>query len=477
MTVYAAGNGAARSATHTLVLRGEEPWLLDQLMVALLERMPVILDEIGALLRVQHPGCAEFFAEQRLTEVSATATAVAGWSLRLAEQRVSAVLPPMPEREVRAGFDQLGREHARRGGQVLSLLARSRNAGTVVWRHLSAAANAKKMPAPAFGALAAAVFAAVDQFSMTPQRGHRDQGPDAAAAHRHARDELAALLLSPRGDIDTARVGAHRAGWALPRRAAVVLIDPDDPIAADLLDRPCHPYLRFRHADLAGAIVADPDGPGRRARLAAVLAGAVVGDGGGAGSARAQAAARPRDTPGLTEDPLFVDEHLDALLVHRDETLLTGLRRYVAPLAGKSAPSRDHLTATLAAWPASKGNHRQMAAELCIHPQSVRYRLARLRALHGSALQDPAFRAGLLLALAWGPRDRCPRSARGAAACAPVATRGRWTGTDPTPASSTAGLTTAGPPSRGPIGAGPRTGRCDVSTPTRCSDAAPAAVR
>lgn len=38
-----------------------------------------------------------------------------------------------------------------------------------------------------------------------------------------------------------------------------------------------------------------------------------------------------------------------------------------------------------------------------MHPQTVRYRLTQLRELFDSALDDPATRAALLLALVWGP--------------------------------------------------------------------------
>jgi hypothetical protein len=49
------------------------------------------------------------------------------------------------------------------------------------------------------------------------------------------------------------------------------------------------------------------------------------------------------------------------------------------------------------------GNRKAMAEELHLHPQTVRYRLGQLRALFGSALDEPATRAALLLALGWDP--------------------------------------------------------------------------
>jgi DNA-binding PucR family transcriptional regulator len=48
------------------------------------------------------------------------------------------------------------------------------------------------------------------------------------------------------------------------------------------------------------------------------------------------------------------------------------------------------------------GNRKAVAEELHVHPQTVRCRLGQLRAVFGSALDEPATRAALLLALAWG---------------------------------------------------------------------------
>jgi DNA-binding PucR family transcriptional regulator len=44
-----------------------------------------------------------------------------------------------------------------------------------------------------------------------------------------------------------------------------------------------------------------------------------------------------------------------------------------------------------------------MAADLHIHPQTVRYRLRQLHERFGDALDDPHVRESLVLALAWGP--------------------------------------------------------------------------
>jgi DNA-binding PucR family transcriptional regulator len=57
------------------------------------------------------------------------------------------------------------------------------------------------------------------------------------------------------------------------------------------------------------------------------------------------------------------------------------------------------LRATLLAWLDHQGNVAAIAEALGVHPQTVRYRLGRLRALFGTALDDPNVRFELSLAL------------------------------------------------------------------------------
>jgi len=71
----------------------------------------------------------------------------------------------------------------------------------------------------------------------------------------------------------------------------------------------------------------------------------------------------------------------------------------LAPLAELPAGSRARLTETLRVWLAEQGRLGQVAARLGVHPQTARYRLARLRELFGEALDDPDERFWLELSL------------------------------------------------------------------------------
>ena len=95
--------------------------------------------------------------------------------------------------------------------------------------------------------------------------------------------------------------------------------------------------------------------------------------------------------------PVIADERLPDLLIAADEQLAARLaERALAPLAGDRS---GRLTETLAAWLDAQGHHPTVAAELHIHPQTVRYRLARLRERFGGVLDDPDERLALQIAL------------------------------------------------------------------------------
>jgi DNA-binding PucR family transcriptional regulator len=93
-------------------------------------------------------------------------------------------------------------------------------------------------------------------------------------------------------------------------------------------------------------------------------------------------------------------EQAGELLLRRDPLLAQELAAdRLSPLQELSAGSRGRLTETLQAWLAEQGRLGQVAERLGIHPQTVRYRLGRLRELFGDALDDPEARFWLELAL------------------------------------------------------------------------------
>jgi DNA-binding PucR family transcriptional regulator len=98
---------------------------------------------------------------------------------------------------------------------------------------------------------------------------------------------------------------------------------------------------------------------------------------------------------------LDTDEHLVDLVLAADADAREDLRRRVlAPLEEVRPSSRPRLEETLRAWLLCQGRREDVAALLFVHPQTVRYRMGRLRELFGDRLTDPAGVRELLVALA-----------------------------------------------------------------------------
>jgi hypothetical protein len=387
---------------------------LEPLVPALVERLPRLLGEVRDLLGDDWPDYAQFMADQR-DEVEVAAEAFMHWLVELAQEGLThpaGHAVPEPGAQVTL-FEEIGRIQWREGRELSTLLSAYQVGARVAWHHVSTTALDLGVAPDALAALAEAVFVFVDQLSSASARGFVMEQSEAAVTRERLRDELVDLLLSDRSDTAEVRAAATRAGWPLPREAAVILIEQENPVGQAMLSRLDSSCLLIRRRTLHGAIVPDPVRPGRRQRLAQTLrgAGAVVGhpvllEHLPASVRIAEVAATLQRSGVITEDPVFADEHLDAIIVHRDPRLLEALRRQVLePLDRQSPGTRARLTDTLASWLRHQGDRQAVAAELHIHPQTVRYRLTQLHELFGPALDDPATRARLTLALAWGPTD------------------------------------------------------------------------
>lgn len=305
-------------------------------------------------------------------------------------------------------FEELGREQRRRQLPVSMLLSAYHLGGRVAWRHISGTAVAAGLAADALAALAEEVFTLVDRLSSVTVAGYVDEQAQAANTRELLRDALTELLLSERPDPAALDTAARRAGWPLPASAAVVLVPAEDEAARAAVARLDPHCLPLRYTALPGAIVPDASSPGRRDRLIArlrgcnALIGPTVRPDRLAESARlAEAAAR---IPQLADSgaPVVVADHLDTLIVQHDPELLAALRaRCLEPLGRATPASRDALRDTLRSWLVHRGDRQATARELGIHPQTVRYRLGRLRELFGPALDEPESRRRLFLALVW----------------------------------------------------------------------------
>ena len=98
-------------------------------------------------------------------------------------------------------------------------------------------------------------------------------------------------------------------------------------------------------------------------------------------------AGRPHPMTAL--DPVVDTETRLADLVRTaDPDALADLRtRALAPLADLRPDVADRLAETLRSWLLHQGRREDVAADLVVHPQTVRYRMTQLRELYGDGLQ------------------------------------------------------------------------------------------
>ena len=324
-------------------------------------------------------------------------------------QFVAAVEDPESARQNgRQTYVDLGRTEMRAGRSLDALLAAYRIGARAAWRRLVAAGERAGLPPATLYSLAEAIFAYIDELSADSIEGYaREQAAQAGALQRR-RQRLATLLVEdPPAPPAAMEAAAADAGWPLPRALAALAVEGEE---ADRLAARLGPEaLVAPLPSLTLVVLPDPAAPGRRRELAAALRGrrAALGPATGwheAGLSFARAhrvLELVREGAVETAGPLAVaEEHQLELVLGGDRRLANDLaERALAPLEGETELSRERLGSTLDAWLRHRGRTEEVARALHVHPQTVRYRLARLRELFGERLDAPDGRFELELAL------------------------------------------------------------------------------
>src|SRR5919108_336510 len=200
----------------------------------------------------------------------------------------------------------------------------------------------------------------------------------------HAGRSLDALLAAY-------RVGARHAWRRFVEVGSAEGLSPEamDSIATRLARRIGAGAVGGAAGGLACVFLADPDAPGRRRLLRAIASehdgpiarGPTVPWARTADSLRRAAAAYRLAAAGrVASDELVVaEDHLATLLLGADRALAADLAASrLAPLADLAEGPRARLTETLRAWLHRPGQVQAVAAELGVHPQTVRSRLRQL---------------------------------------------------------------------------------------------------
>jgi len=369
--------------------------------------LPTVAERTVATIVVEVPSYADAFGgEMGLAITNAVELALAGF-LELATARGGADAGTPIQPALQAAY-ALGRGEARSGRSMDALLAAYRVGARVAWRDMAAAAVAAGLDPSALARFAELVFAYIDQLSASSVAGHSDELATSGRVRQRYLERLAQRLVAG-ASVPELEAAAERADWALPRTLTAVLLPESTARGVRaLLDARTLQLVEEAPEDDAGRavlLVPDADGDGRRPLLRS-LAGraAVVGPPrpwwqAAASYERALRAVRL----GLDADadgPLDTDTRLAELVLRADGEALADLRaRLLAPLAELPAGARAKLTETLRCWLLHHGRRDQVAAELFVHPQTVRYRMTQLRQLYGDRLDDPRTVLELTVAL------------------------------------------------------------------------------
>jgi PucR C-terminal helix-turn-helix domain len=318
---------------------------------------------------------------------------------------------PVPRSDV---YRRLGRGEMRAGRSLDALLSAYRAGARVTWRRAAAAGEASGLEPSTLYLLAESIFAYIDVLSAESAEGYALEQTHIAGETELARRRLVRLLVrDPPAEPELVQAAAREAAWELPRTLAAVAIASEGAAhAGDQARRPQAVRLPVgtiteNVGEVVCAIVPDPDAPGRRGQLERAVRQARVRGGLGTTVAWGDAArsfGRARAALALSavsgELLISAQDHAGELLLRADPLLAAEFATAeLAPLSELSAGSRERLTATLAAWLDEQGRLAPAALRLGIHPQTARYRLARLRELFGDALDDPDTRFWLALAL------------------------------------------------------------------------------
>ena len=91
-------------------------------------------------------------------------------------------------------------------------------------------------------------------------------------------------------------------------------------------------------------------------------------------------------------------------MLSADAEALADLRtRALTPLADQTPATAERLAETLRSWLLHQGRRDDVAAELHVHAQTVRYRMGQVREIFGDRLHDPDAVRDLVLALSATP--------------------------------------------------------------------------
>ena len=370
-----------------------------QVVAEMREQLPAVANDAVAAIIAEVPSYEGALSGSMGENIRNAVQLALGGFLSLASGRRGAD-PGTPAAPAVEGAYQLGRGEARSGRTTDALLAAFRIGARVAWRDMSTTAVQAGIDADTLADFAELVFAYIDELSAASVAGHTDELATTGRVRQRLLERVAQHLLlgSP---ADTVLAAAEHAGWEPPKTLTAVIVPEAQvrPVLAAVSP------ATLQISDLPeledGVLLLVPDAHAHRR---AALLRTLTDRGSLAGPARPWLEVRASYDRVVRARALGIqldtEAHLVELVLGSDDAARADLRaQLLAPLAELRPGTAEKLTDTLRSWLLHQGRREEVAAELFVHPQTVRYRMSQLRELYGDRLDDPATVLALTVAL------------------------------------------------------------------------------
>jgi hypothetical protein len=295
--------------------------------------------------------------------------------------------PDRDRRSSRKVYVILGRGEYRQGRPLDSLQSAYRIGARIAWRRIAAASLEAGLDGKTLSLLAESIFVYIDELSADSTDGYAEaQFKQQGARLRRERQLVTLMLREPSPDPEELQAAARIAAWQIPKSLAAVACHERD--LAEVT-RVLPIGVISATVDGYGCIaVPDPRGPGRHQQVSGQLIGRISAMGPTVAPGRLaeswQLARIAFDAAGagaLPADGLIqAEDHLVDLALYRSRDLIARLREQtMAPIGDLTPKAHARMAETALAYVENSGNAAEMARSLNIHPQTARYRIARLR--------------------------------------------------------------------------------------------------
>ncbi|MFC5748208.1 helix-turn-helix domain-containing protein [Actinomadura rugatobispora] len=312
--------------------------------------------------------------------------------------------PSLPRERHEDTYRRLGRFEAQEGRTLDNLQAAFRIGAQVAWRRVMRVGPQRNLSSAVMAQLADALFAYIDELASLALKGYLDALP-AEELEEHRRRLLRLLLRRPAASRRAIEELAEPAEWDVPEEMTLVAVPPGSRVVRTALDRDVLADFTDPepHLLVPGRMTAD-----RQRMLAEALpegravSGVSVPPGGCADSLRwARQALAMVDSGILDDGPVTrCEDHLITLWLLNDPALIDQIaRRNLAGMAALNTGQRHRLLETLRTWLTTRGTAAEIAEELHVHPQTVRYRMRKLEGTLGERLTEPDSRFAIEVVL------------------------------------------------------------------------------